>query len=282
MPRLISKTSNILQKVELIYNGTLLVNGLVLMGRSLQFHFREKTYFFQFRRGFSLLCLFLFCLCLVLGVWQLHRYAFKKTLLTTYQKRLLDAPHPFGDVLSQKDLQFQSIKTSGTYLNSLTLLVQNRFYHDEPGFEVLTPLQIPHDKKLLLIDRGWIKQPENNVLPDIQAVTNKQFISGHIKLLNEYQFILGENMLHPDSKPLVVQRIDINELSQMTHYSFYPFILRLNANETNGYVRDWTIVTVTPARHMAYAIQWFLLAFVLLIAWLCFCCEEKNPHVKNA
>lgn len=248
----------------------------------LQFHFRKKHYLFKFRWVFSLLCLFLFCLCIVLGVWQLHRYAFKKTLLQTYQQRLTDVPKDFKAIADTHDLQFQSVKMQGHYINAFTVLLQNRFYHDELGYEVLTPLQIPNDKKLLLIDRGWIKKPVNQLYPVIQDNTKKQDVTGHIKLLDEYQFILGANILEPDKKPLVAQRIDINELSQITHQSFYPFILRLNANENDidHFVRDWTIVTVMPSRHMAYAIQWFALALVLLIAYFCFCFEE-NTHAKN-
>lgn len=264
------RTSNILQKAELIYNATLLGCGFVLMAGSLQFHFRQKTYLVKFRWGFTLLCLFLFCLCLVLGAWQLHRYEYKKILLATYQKRLDDIPKHFKEVVEKGDLPFQAVKTRGHYLNSLTVLVQNRFYHDTPGFEVLTPLQMPEDKKLLWIDRGWIKQPENKLLPEIPSATNDQKIKGHIKLLDEYQFILGNNILQPDNKPIVVQRVDINELGQIMHQAFYPFVLRLDANEANGYVRDWTIVTVTPARHIAYAIQWFAFAFILLIGYFCF------------
>jgi surfeit locus 1 family protein len=259
-------------------------HGQLLMKEPIQFHFRHKTYLFKFKWGFSLLCLFLFCLCMVLGNWQLHRYSYKKILLTTYQKRLSESPKNFKQLTNSNDLQFQAIKTSGHYINSLTVLLQNRFYHDEIGYEVLTPLQIPNDKKLLLIDRGWIKKPDNQELPDIRAITKAQEIQGHIKLLNEYQFILGKNILQPNQTPLIAQRLDVNELSRITHQTFYPFIVRLNANpkEENNFIRDWTIVTVLPARHMAYAVQWFLLALVLFIAYFCFCCEEKkNTYAKN-
>ncbi len=231
-----------------------------------------KRYCLRFKLGFSLLCLFLFSLCITLGVWQLHRYAYKKTLLMTYQERLKAAPKAFKDIAQTNDLQFQSVSVQGNYRNDLTLLIQNRFYHDELGFEVFTPLQIPHDKKLLLIDRGWIKKSELNSLAN--ATSGKQKITGHLKLLNEYQFILGANILEPDKKPLVLQRMDVNDLNQVTHELFYPFILQLNANEPNGYVRNWTITTIPPARHMAYAVQWFALALVLIIGYFCFCCEE--------
>ncbi len=233
-------------------------------------HFRQKAYLFKFKLSFSLLCLFLLGLCITLGVWQLHRYNYKKTLLTIYQKRVTETPKEFKEILAAKDLQFQSVKVQGRYLASLTFLIQNRFYHDQPGFEVLTPLEIPGDEKLLLVDRGWIKEPDDARL----SVTKKLEVKGHIKLLNEYQFILGDNILQPEKTPHVAQRIDMREFSQVTHRVFYPFILRLNANEMNGFVREWTIVTVPPARHMVYAVQWFLLGLVLLIAYGCFCCEE--------
>ena len=104
----------------------------------LAFHFRQKTYLIKFRLGFTLMCLFLLSLCIVLGVWQVHRYLYKKTLLTTYQQRLTDAPKDFEKQVGASDLQFESVKTTGYYINPFTILIQNRFYHDALGFEVLT------------------------------------------------------------------------------------------------------------------------------------------------
>lgn len=238
---------------------------------SLPFHFRQKNYVLHIRVGFSLLCLFLFCLCISLGFWQWHRYQFKKTLLATYQKHLTELPKPFNPRLPVEP--FQSVAVSGHYLNSSTILIQNRFYHDELGFEVFTALQLTHDKTLLFVDRGWVKKI-NTQLPAIQPIDSEQHIAGHIKLLDEYQFILGKNIYEPEKIPLIAQRIDIKEISQILHQVFYPFVLRLNANEAGGYVRDWTIVAVTPERHLAYTIQWLALAFVLLIAYVCFSCEK--------
>jgi surfeit locus 1 family protein len=243
---------------------------------SLQFNFRNQTYLFKFRLVFTLLCLSLFILCCFLGVWQLHRYAHKKALITEYQARLTAPAKPFKEIAEEPNLQFQRVYLSGEYLNEQTMLVQNRFYHDQLGFEVLTPLRIFGEKKLVLIDRGWVQKPPQAALPKIQSVNGKQDIQGYIKLLDEYQFILGENILLPNNKPLVLQRIDMNDIRRVTEQPFYPFILRLDAGQSHGFVRDWTIATVTPERHMGYAIQWFALALVLLIAYLCFCCERKE------
>ena len=72
-------------------------------------------------------------------------------------------------------------------------------------FEVLTPLKLDHENKLLLVDRGWIEKPKNNQLPVIVEVSEKQHLTGYIKTLNEYHFILGKNLLDAKVKPLVLQ-----------------------------------------------------------------------------
>lgn len=244
-----------------------------------------KKYRFRFRLGFTLFWLTFFCLFCVLGVWQLHRFHYKKNLLEMYQARLLATPMSLSDALSSQDLTFQHVKLSGEYLNDETMLVQNQFYNDQLGFEVLTPVRIPNDNKLLLVDRGWIAKPEQQALPTIDVVKGMQTVTGHIKLLNEYQFILGDNILNPAAKPLVMQKIDIAQIARLTHETYYPFVLRLDMNAANGFIRDSTAITnVTPERHMGYAIQWFVMAFVLMVAYFSFCFERitetGDKHAK--
>lgn len=256
------KNKSILLKVELSYNDALFIDTQSV---------KMAKYVCKLRPGFLLFCLFFIVLFCVLGVWQLHRYHYKNNLLATYQHRQTMTPVPFQQLIkSTDDLQFQSVKVQGRYKNELTMLMQNRLNKGKVGFEVLTPLQIQGDKKLLLVNRGWVPTPT------FSPVDGEQNITGYIKLLNEYQFTLGSNIANPKATPIVMQRIDVDELSQITHESYYPFILRLGATEPNGYVRNWIITAGIPQRHMAYAVQWFAMAFVLLIAYLCFCCERIN------
>lgn len=239
-----------------------------------------RRYHCEFRWGFSLLWLGFFILLNALGVWQLYRYQDKKILLATYQQRLLAKPTP----LVEPALQFQHLALKGHYLNSLTMLVENRPYQDKIGFEVLTPLAINGQQQVLLIDRGWLPKT-NQALPTIPTVSGEQEITGHVKLLNEYQFVLGKNILQPHSFPLVMQKIDINDIMHSTQRDFYPFILRLDQAAPHGYVRDWVITAMPPARHMAYAVQWFVMALVLLVAYLSFCCtriDSKKVTIRGS
>jgi surfeit locus 1 family protein len=247
------------------------------MTKGLQFQFRQQRYKLRFRPGFFCVCLFIICSCYMLGIWQLHRYHFKKNLLDTYQQRVAANPIPFAS-LNLQNAQFTRVAVSGEYENDLMMIVQNRPHDEQMGFEILTPLKIAGEKKLLLVDRGWIDGKGTQQFPQINSLQGFQQITGDIKLQNEYQFILGQNIPAPDSKPLVMQKIDIAEISRVTHQEFFPFVLRLSPTADNGFVRDWVITTVMPQRHMAYAVQWFAMMFALVIAYLCFCCEKLREQ----
>ena len=120
---------------------------------------------FKLKVGLGLFCTVFFILFCWLGIWQLHRYTYKKQLLSTYQNRL-------------------TVTVKGEYLNALTIWLQNQFYQGQVGFDVLTPLQIKGEKKLLLVDRGWIKANSDQTAPMINPVAGEQSVRGYIKLIN--------------------------------------------------------------------------------------------------
>lgn len=263
----ILKNKNISQKAELIYNGANLLAAIIM---SHQLQFKTSKYTFTFRLSFLLLCIFFFVLMCCLGVWQLHRYHYKNQLQQSYQMRQASKPINFSNLLitKQTPYEFQNVEMIGEFLNDETLFLQNQFHGNEVGFDVLTPLKISGQTKLLLIDRGWI--PNNghpNMPPELKSVIGQQKIFGQIKFANEFQFILGKNILR-DTKPFLIQKINLAEIAKITGKEFYPFYIRLNKSSNNGYVRDWIVTTVPPERHLGYAIQWFIMAGVLVIAYL--------------
>lgn len=225
------------------------------------FQLGNKDYLFRFRAMFFSLCILFILLFCWLGVWQIHRYHFKKTLVQTHR---------------------QTQVVEGDYQNAQTMFIQNKFYNNRPGFEVLTPLKLAGEKKLLLVDRGWIAEPLNHQLPVLDKVKGLQKVSGHVRFLNEYQFILGPNIPNPLTVPLVMQKININELSQLTHEEFYPYILQLDKAEPNGFAREWLVSAMTPEHHLGYAMQWFLMALVLFTAYLCFSIERVSHNESES
>ena len=239
-----------------------------------------KHYTFVFRVNFSLLCAGFFILFCLLGNWQRCRYHYKKTLLETYHARLSSAAEPFLSVAAKNQdlLQFQPVIVEGHYVPELTVLMQNQFYHSQLGYDVLTPFYVNNTQQFLLVDRGWITEVQKETGLFLLEKPNGQHIKGYLKLVNDYQFILGNNSMDEKARPLIIQKIDLADITRITHHAYYPFILRLNPKESYGFIRDWNIVITPAERHLGYAVQWFSMAIVLLIAYVCFCFEYQPTH----
>lgn len=243
------------------------------MATSYQFKIRQQCYRITFNFYFFVLCLLFFALLVRLGVWQLQRYHYKEALQQAYRTQATQAPQPLNPNAALAALQFKRVSVHGHYLPALTVLLQNITHAGQTGYEVLTPLQLQGQNTVLLIDRGWVAVGQKNLLMSPE-LTREQNVVGNVKLLNEYQFILGENTLAPAQKPLLLQKIDTAYLSQLWQRPVYPFMLRLDAQAPLGYVRDWSPQNFNPERHMGYAVQWFLMAAVLVIAYISFCLER--------
>ena len=104
----------------------------------------------------SLFCVFFIVLFVILGIWQIHRYEYKKALLSHYTQEMHESPISLQASSQAKDLQFKQIKVKGEYLNSMTAFIQNRYSNNHVGYDVLTPLKIAGNSKLLLVNRGWV------------------------------------------------------------------------------------------------------------------------------
>ena len=65
-----------------------------------------------------------------------------------------------------------------------------------------------------------------------------------------------------------LQRLDIEEASDVIGVDLLPFIVRLAPNSDYGYVRKWKTNDSGEDVHLGYAYQWFAFAITLLIIYL--------------
>lgn len=231
--------------------------------------FRLGPFEFKFKMGFFVLCLLFFMLFSLLGWWQVQRFHFKQKILSDYQKNFSQEPLPFEAISNPEQKPFLKVSIKGEYVTEESILIQ-KFINGKLGFEVITPFKLNKAERLMLIDRGWF---EHSVMTNSENVRGEQQIVGRIALINEPHFILGKNILS-DKPKLVMQKMDIPELSQKTGKKYYPFLLLLDPKEPHGFLREVKLTSVVPERHMAYAVQWFGLALVTLIGFICFSIER--------
>lgn len=218
----------------------------------------------------TLLTLVFIVLFIFLGRWQLHRYAEKRLLQTTFTLRLSAPLRHLQDIKSvNQDILYYPLQVSGYFDNRYQLLLDNKMHGSDVGYEVVTLFIPDHEQAALLINRGWVKANANrNILPEIKPIYTHLTLQGHIALPPRRYFTLGSTIEHPGVWPARVEAIDMTQLASLTHHPLFPYLLLLNANSPSGYTREWHAINTDPYRSLGYAFQWFSFALTLLILYI--------------
>lgn len=214
----------------------------------------------------SVLTLFAVLLFITLGFWQLHRFSEKKGMLGAYHQYHSKTPSILL-IENKKPNPYEALKITGQYL-PFTFLLDNQIYQHQVGYNVLSPFLLKNGN-VVLIDRGWVRAPINrNHLPMIKTPTQNITLNGYAYYPSGKNWLLGKVVEKKQEDMAVIEFIDLKLITQFLHKFTYPFIIRLNQNEPNGYIREWSITSISPERHRGYAFQWFCFGFVTLILFV--------------
>lgn len=226
-----------------------------------------------------LITLIVFSVLMHLGFWQLNRAAEKKALQTRYQTRSGNAPLDLNTTKTlPPDLQYYPVKVSGFVLNDQQFLLDNRIQQHQPGYEVLTLLRLNDEKKVVLVNRGWIPQGNSRAnVPMVSPITNKISWTGIVSVPSDKYFTLGPQT-EDTSWPKRIQRVDIAQMSRSTGYQLLPFVVLLNADQPYGFQRQWSPMDLKISTNYGYAFQWFALACTLMVIFIVLNTVRVNDH----
>jgi len=91
-----------------------------------------------------------------LGLWQLDRAEYKEKLEQMIAERVQLAPVDLGLIPNDpQQQQYLPVALNGTYDLSRHLLLDNRVFNRQVGYNVYTPLQLGNNRAIL-VDRGWL------------------------------------------------------------------------------------------------------------------------------
>ena len=201
-------------------------------------------------------------LLISLGFWQLDRADEKRAI-----EGQIDSANS-GDVTLidsaefLKDKEYYHVRLQGSYVGDKQFIYDNQIVDQISGYYVLTPLVLKGDSKAVLINRGFIPwNGRRDKLADIdigEKLTEvKVQISKPVKRME-----LEASELTGDF-PVLIQALDLDEMSTIASLDFASVVGLLSPETENGFVRQWEPYTGSIERHIGYAIQWFLMAFVL-------------------
>jgi surfeit locus 1 family protein len=218
----------------------------------------------------------------LLGRWQWQRAAEKRSLEAAFAAGTLQAGSELGARSTAELPRYTMVRAHGRYDGTHQFLLDNMGHAGATGYEVLTPLLL-EDGRTLLVNRGWLPLPDgrrerlpNIALSPLDAIE----LSGRIDVLPSAA--LSKGHAAPDAGPAWPKRTSFPttaELAAALGRPVEPRQLLLAAGEPCGYLRDWQPAGqgFGPARHLAYALQWWTFAALTLFLYLFMNIERRKP-----
>jgi cytochrome oxidase assembly protein ShyY1 len=204
-----------------------------------------------------------------LGRWQWQRGQVRQLQWDAFA-RGADEVRPLGASKLGDFSRFARVSLAGRFRPDRQFLLDNRSHAGQPGYEVLTPLELA-DGRALLVDRGWVAFTGSRAhLPDVSfAAAPVATVVGRVDNLPSAGLDYGRAApALAGSWPRVTSYPRMGELSAALGRALEERIVLLDPGATDGYVRDWRPPGLPPARHWAYAIQWWLFAVTLVVIWI--------------
>jgi surfeit locus 1 family protein len=207
------------------------------------------------------LAIVLCALFVSLGRWQWHRGIEKQALWAAFA-RGSDTPRPIG-ARDVDDLpRFARVTVAGRYDVTRQFLLDNRTHDGRAGYEALTPLSLD-DGLTLLVDRGWLPfSGFRDRLPDLRFETaDAVSVTGRLDELPTGGLASG-HAAPPGGPawPKLTSYPTREELGTALGRPVAKRVLLLDREAPFGYLREWQPPGLPPARHFAYAVQWWALA----------------------
>ena len=215
----------------------------------------------------SLTFLLLLILVLSLGVWQIDRGYNKKELENTFLER---QSQPVKEIKYNEFLEsdlYRNVVLEGKYLEKIFFL-DNRIHNGKPGLKVFSPFETTNNN-LVLVSRGWIELEDRSKLPTINTTKNVLKLQGVLRPESQ-DFVLENEEMNNKNNPILLQTVNLSELSNFLGKPLSPYILELSELSESAFVKTWQPINLSSFRHFGYAVQWFGLAVVLIVGYVFF------------
>ncbi|HKH81650.1 MAG TPA: SURF1 family protein [Methylovirgula sp.] len=211
-----------------------------------------------------------------LGVWQLHRLAWKETLIAEIATRSKAPPQPppgpsEWNRLAPADYAYRHVEFAGRYENDKEALV---FYgagpHDlGPGYLILTPLRLDSGA-IVIVNRGFV--PVELAAKSARAAGE---IEGEAHVTGLMRPPQPRNLFTPADEPDKGIYFTRDPAAIAAHFGLTqtaPFVV--DADDTpvpGGWPKGGMTEIDIPNNHLDYALTWFGLAvglFAVFVGYL--------------
>jgi cytochrome oxidase assembly protein ShyY1 len=202
-----------------------------------------------------------------LGIWQLQRGNAQRAMQARTAGASLAEPLEFTGA-GAPPAPGSAVRAQGRYEAERQLLLDGQEHGEESGYDVWTPLRLAGGG-LLVVNRGWIPAGrDRRSLPPLPAPPGAVSPRGVWHELPRPGIRLGGAQCQPAATwPRVMVYPTAADLQCAYGEPVANGELLLAPDQPGGFVRQWSADAggISPARHFAYAVQWFAFAVVALV-----------------
>lgn len=165
---------------------------------------------------------------------------------------------------------YQRLRAAGQFDSDHQFLLDNIIVNSRIGYYVVTPLVLGADEPVLLVNRGWIEKTGNEFDAERIALENDTVsVRGRVGSLPRAGYKMGAAIVPGGAWPQQAVYPNLDELAAALGRGVQPFVLLMDPEDGHGFLRHWVPEEMGPARHFAYALQWFAMGAVLaaLLIW---------------
>lgn len=217
-----------------------------------------------------------------LGFWQLDRAEFKDTLQQKIIERKKLSPVAIAELpASRNNRRYHPVKFIGEFDAQHSFLLDNITFNRHVGYHVFTPVKV-NDSTSILVNRGFVSQGKTrDQLPEIETPDGKIELSGLLDFSPSRTLLLAENVQETSRWPVVLQYVDLIEISQLVDYELYDMVLWLNPDEAGSFEYDLPVLNLNAAKNSGYAFQWFALSLALFIIYIAVNTKKNTKCIQK-
>lgn len=207
-----------------------------------------------------------------LGIWQLDRAEEKRQLITALELKSEQEPISLSQALEQDNPDMTRVVSEGRPVKGVTLVIDNQTRDGRLGYEIYGLWQPKGGQQPILVSRGWLPRKDfYEKVPEVPAFEAQQ-LEGSLYFSKGANAVVANNAVWQEyDKMWLLGQFDFQTLAEKVEkmgYDSAPFIIRMQPDTQSKFVRQWALVASPPEKHIAYAIQWFAMAFALVMLFI--------------
>ena len=224
---------------------------------------------FDFNWKLTVFVILMLPMLLRLGFWQLER-AEEKTFIQ--EKWLTEQTKPpvaithLDDKLSTEQ-SYRRVTVKGSFITEKYWLQENQVRNGKLGYQVIMLLKTENDQ-LLAVDRGWVEgSPMRDFIPTFPTPEKTVSVTGALVTPSDSKLV-REAEVSAKTWPHKILEIDLKVIAHQYEANVFSKLMRLDADSQGALDVNWKPINMSAAKHIGYAVQWFCLAFALVVLFV--------------